>query len=239
MIRCSAWRKSSATFVRKWSCSCGFAIINCCMRSDAIESGGADRLGRVDISTVVRTTQNIARHPKCQNLTAAIFGTSTYPADTFINEVEEPGSFSLGENRTSATPIDEGRCVVEEPFLFLSRKQISNRLRLDIRSGNGPRTNLQDRPARTIAWGRCGTPLVFGELQNRAYLGCAEIDRLPLPQCRNRHPVRITGADLPSSERRLQPPLASRAADLSLHSALGSKCIQLCQHTGFAINFLC
>src|SRR5712671_6983289 len=101
---------------------------------DAIKSGGADRLGRVDISAVLRTTQNIARHPKCQNLTAAIFGASTYSDDAFINKVEEPGSFSLGKNRTSAAPVDERRCVVEEPFLFLSRKQISNGLRLGVRS---------------------------------------------------------------------------------------------------------
>src|SRR6266849_8463078 len=65
---------------------------------DAIESGGADRLGRVDVSTVVRTTQNIARHPECQNLTAAIFGKSNYPADTVINEVIDPGRSSLRKN---------------------------------------------------------------------------------------------------------------------------------------------
>jgi hypothetical protein len=87
---------------------------------NAIDSGWADRLCRVDISTVLGTPQKIAWYPERQNLPAAIFGASAYPDDTFINEVEKPGSFSLREDGTSAAPVDEHRCVVEEPLLFLA-----------------------------------------------------------------------------------------------------------------------
>jgi hypothetical protein len=73
--------------------------------SDAIDSGWTDRLCRVDVSSVLGTTQKIAWHPECQNLPAAIFGASAYPDDPLIDEIEEAGILALGEDAASTTPI--------------------------------------------------------------------------------------------------------------------------------------
>ena len=88
--------------------------------SNAIDPRWGDRLGRVDISTVFGTAQKIAWHPECQTLPAAIFGASAYPNDPFIYEIEEPGIFPLRVDGISTAPVDECRCVVKEPLLFLA-----------------------------------------------------------------------------------------------------------------------
>jgi hypothetical protein len=155
--------------------------------SDAIDSGWTDRLCRVDVSSVLGTTQKIAWHPECQNLPAAILGAPAYADDSFIDEVEKIGSFSFGEDNISTAPVDERCRALEELLLFLSREQIPDGRRLGTRSVKWPRTKLQARSVRARARERGGAFLLFGELQDHTDLGCAEICRLPLRQMLERH----------------------------------------------------
>jgi len=87
---------------------------------NAIDSGWSDGLCRVDVSSVLGTTQKIARHPECQNLPAAVFGASAYANDPLIDKIEEAGIFALGEDRACTAPVDECRRILEELFLFFA-----------------------------------------------------------------------------------------------------------------------